>query len=271
MPESEYDYKEFYGRIHEPFSILEMLPLKPTIIVIKDKIRAAKTLCDTYVGVVYEYPTKTYNASTVVQSLPGRFCGWGKKTGPCAPIIYTHVQSIKDYIQLVKNKFDYAAQEQSYKSATINKKKNKQLKAKESAFHPNLVNGVKNITETNTRPVSPNGYRIYKGPGPLYAVNAAKYVGKHPHWPKPEDGWYKTSLNATRRVHTLDEVIAKIPTLTGGAGNGRTVRTVLCPCYKDKGDQSTLRFVVILPETFPVGKSLSTLDEAFSEFETYAP
>ena len=59
--------------------ILNVLPSKPTVIFIKDKLRMGENLNTEYVYLVHDDMNNMY-AHTTVQSLIGRCCGYNKKS-----------------------------------------------------------------------------------------------------------------------------------------------------------------------------------------------
>ncbi len=56
--------------------LLSKQPQKHTFIFIKEKLRCAKTLCKTYLGIFYERYTKSPNDSTIIQGGLGRLTGY---------------------------------------------------------------------------------------------------------------------------------------------------------------------------------------------------
>lgn len=75
-------------------SILETQPSQHTFILIKNAFYAAKTLNDTYVGVLYD--RQTDNDSAVLQGLAGRACGYGKRHDT---VIFTVPGAIERYLK----------------------------------------------------------------------------------------------------------------------------------------------------------------------------
>ena len=65
-------------------------------------------MSDEWIGVVSEQWTfGVPDNSAHVQGLPGRMCGWNKRSGPNAPIIYAHRDIIDRYLQIVNNGWQY--------------------------------------------------------------------------------------------------------------------------------------------------------------------
>ena len=72
--------------------LLREAPLVTTFILLKNMFYAAKTLVDTYVGVLYDRTGG--KDDTNLQSLLGRACGYGKS---CTTIVYTSEQTVDTY------------------------------------------------------------------------------------------------------------------------------------------------------------------------------
>ena len=81
---------------------------KHTIILVKNKWRASKSIPDKYIGVVHDRYTNTkIKYAAEVQSLAGRMIGHGKMKKKIKPIIYCKKKCIEEYIKLFDNKFDF--------------------------------------------------------------------------------------------------------------------------------------------------------------------
>jgi hypothetical protein len=76
-------------------AILENEPETTTFVILKGMFRAAKTLKDKYVGVLYDRAGAA--DATNLQSLLGRACGYGKST---RSIIFTSQSTVSNYIRL---------------------------------------------------------------------------------------------------------------------------------------------------------------------------
>jgi len=82
---------------------LEINPKKHTFIFIKEKLRCAKSLTQTYIGVVYERLSKNPDDGSIIQSLLGRLTGY---TNNGESICYTNVDTIRRYKQLWECRWD---------------------------------------------------------------------------------------------------------------------------------------------------------------------
>lgn len=87
--------------------ILRERPIRHTIFILKEHFRVAQTMPIDNIGILVDRDTKTPCDSTLSQSLIGRACGHNKSNFINQIHIYTHVQSVKNYIALWENDFDY--------------------------------------------------------------------------------------------------------------------------------------------------------------------
>lgn len=86
------------------------------------------------------------------------------------------------------------------------------------------------------------------------------------HWKnrKKVDGFYQASIDARgKEVQSYAETVKALPNLTGGKGASKT-HTRYVPCYMDKSDATTLRYVVPIPEATDK-KVIVEIDEKFPE------
>jgi len=88
--------------------ILKEKPERHTIFILKELFRVAQTMPIENIGVLVDRDTKTPCDSTLSQSLIGRACGHNKHEFIDQILIYTHVQSVINYIRLWENHFDYS-------------------------------------------------------------------------------------------------------------------------------------------------------------------
>jgi len=97
--------------------LLAKHPQKHTFIFIKEKLRCAKTLCKSYLGIFYERHTKSPNDSTIIQGGLGRLTGYDDNG---FSLCYTNVESIHKYRIILDNEFTDLS---GWNSATTNKRK----------------------------------------------------------------------------------------------------------------------------------------------------
>ena len=97
-------------------NILENVPDKHTVIFIKDKLRCAKTITKTYIGIVYERKSQQNNDSSIIQSLLGRVTGYDV---PTDVLIYTSIDTIHRYKRLWDSEFRATCEWKSNTSKTM--------------------------------------------------------------------------------------------------------------------------------------------------------
>ncbi|XWV25864.1 hypothetical protein QJ857_gp1217 [Tupanvirus soda lake] len=90
----------YRGNINE---LLDVKPIKPTIIYLKDKLRMGEYLNTVYVYMVHDDPNNTYTHTTA-QSLLGRCCGYGKKSHQT--IIYCDYEKALQHCEWIKGGYD---------------------------------------------------------------------------------------------------------------------------------------------------------------------
>jgi hypothetical protein len=77
------------------------------------------------------------------------------------------------------------------------------------------------------------------------------------------DGFKETSLNSKKEVVSLSEAVKKVPTAYGTHKGVITYRTYY-PCYVDKNDSNTLRYVVIIRPDDVDSDKVRLIDEKFT-------
>ena len=131
-----HDSKE---RMRQIDSLLDEKPEQHTFILIKGFWRASKTLNDRWLGCCYDMTTDHTSAT---QGLGGRLLGFTKQRGPQAPLLYSHIEPIQEYVDWMRHGCDYG---QVKKLSTTNLKirKGAILHLKNSLINPE---GVANLT-----------------------------------------------------------------------------------------------------------------------------
>ena len=98
-------------------SIMKTAPQRHTVILIKGRWRAAKTLNQDHIGVLVE-SGKDYNA--VVQGLPGRMCGHNTSSDS---VVFTNIKAVEEYMKLMDTKCDYSHGIEEWKTGNLRKTK----------------------------------------------------------------------------------------------------------------------------------------------------
>ena len=190
-------------------NILDNIPTKHTIIVLKNMFGAAKTLNDKYIGCVHESKPKQKDYSSEVQGLPGRMCGHNKKCGVDAPIIYCNVNIITKYITLLKNNFNYEVKDFVWKERKLVKKKNSTTARviKPSYASPIVVDGIEydeNVSENIYKQIGPydTHEELIEVLRQIYTTaskGACHYIDNY---------WYTSKLTPKKEM-TKDRIITK--------------------------------------------------------------
>ena len=217
--------------------ILNSKPDKHTYIFIKEKLRCAKTLIKTYLGVLYERYTKSPDDAVVIQGLIGRGTGYddnGKS------IYFTNIPSIKKYEKLWNSNFEDKSIK--WRSKTT-KRRNNLLHSKGTYNNPSLIDGMSVLSEESKEEHEPvikkftnfNEVKKYvkedlgnkRGPN-----NPSKNIN--------QDGFYECNVRCVKKVWNTNEMFNERKcNIKNGAGYGFRY------CYEDINDKSTLQFWII--------------------------
>lgn len=222
--------------------ILKIKPEKHTYILIKEKLRCAKTLSKTYLGVVYERYTKSPDDAVVIQGLIGRGTGYddnGKS------IYFTNIPSIEKYEKLWNSNFEDKSIK--WKSKTT-KMKNELLHSKGTYNNPSLIDGMSVSSEESNEEHEPviKKFKTQEEIKQYYNTELkSRFGGRGPIKRIPNDnGYYETNLGngpnkiqprTTEQIYNIRKFWLK------------TQKTPyrLYPCYEDINDKSTLQFWII--------------------------
>ena len=240
------DVINHYGATRMDDTLLSDAPKKHTFILIKGLLRAAKTLDDTHIGVVYEPHGENKSDSSEAQGLPGRLCGHGKQSGSGAPILFCNTESMHNYCDLMESGFNYTLGDLEFKSSTVKKRDGEEPIVKPSFCNPMNIEGIEpedDLCRGNKR-YTPKSHvsdefatipeaRVWckiNGLGGIRArkLNSAGFYES----PVPKDG------DMVPLVCDRDEIDVR------GIGLTRQSPKRLIGFYTDKSDKSTLRFVV---------------------------
>lgn len=235
--------------------ILSEQPEKHSLIFIKEHLRCAVTLTPkSRIGILYERMSKVINDDVIVQGLAGRATGYD---APEDMIVYTNIPSLETYMSIWNAGFDNIA-DMTFQGSRARKQR-------KTFTHPALYENTGLEIEEEVVPreavIDPNSYRVYDSYEKVIA--AASVMGYDRRGVKPpkeeEDGFIKTSLNTKKTVVSLEDAINKVPTAYGTNKGIKTWRTYY-PCYEDKTDANTLRFVFIIRPGTANEEKLSELD-----------
>jgi hypothetical protein len=227
------------SNINDINKILSIKPIKHTIIFIKEKLRCAKTLIQTYKGVSVERFAKNIDDAVIIQGLVGRDTGY---TNNGFSICYTNIDSIVKYEKLWRSKFEDDSV--NWNSKTTKFKFNILCGGKtfNDALQYNFEEQLSvDILEENSNEI------VYK----CESLDIMKqYVkSKKIKWFKGEirkpdkNGFYHTSIyGGNYKIYSCDEIKKNIKNIKAHL-NKDNYR--LIPCYEDIKDKFTLSWWII--------------------------
>tara|TARA_B100000035_G_scaffold310942_1_gene319622 strand:- start:80 stop:1693 length:1614 start_codon:yes stop_codon:yes gene_type:complete len=244
-----HNFKEFFGDdiqiicydkesdVEDINKILTNKPSEHTFIFLKEKLRCAKTLTKTHLGVVYErYTRSRADDAVIIQGLIGRLTGYddnGKS------ICFTNIDSICNYEMLWKSKFEDKLIDWHSKTT---KRKNKLLHSKGTYNNPSLIDGM-SISHEDNEEIEPT-IRIFNTFEEAKIYTKEKLGSKRgPTNPKKKinaDGFYECNVRRIKKVWSVDEMYKERKcNIKNGAGYGFKY------CYRDVTDKETLEFWII--------------------------
>jgi hypothetical protein len=216
-------------------NILETKPQQHKYIFIKEKLRCAKTLSKTHLGVVYERYTKSPDDAVVIQGLIGRGTGYDDNS---KSIYFTNIQSIEKYEKLWNSNFEDKTIK--WKSKTT-KRKNNLLHSIGTYNNPLLIDGMSVSSEESIEEHEPvikkfTNFDEVKN----YVKNdlGNKRGPNNPFKDINSDGFYENYIRGKRSIMTTKEVY-----YNRKWGIKRSYR--LHSCYENINDKLTLQFWII--------------------------
>jgi hypothetical protein len=235
-----------FGETRMDDDLLSTAPEKHTFILIKGLLRAAKTLNDENIGVVYEPHGESKSDSSEAQGLPGRLCGHGKQSGSGAPILFCNTTSMENYCDLMESGFNYALGDLEFKSSTVKKRDGEQPIVKPSFCNPMTIDGIEPEEDLN-RGKKRNTPVAQTSPHFLNIQEARAWckmngLGGIRSRKLNSTGYYESLVPKDGEMVPLvcdrDEIDVR------GIGLSRESPKRLLGFYTDKSDKSTLQFVV---------------------------
>jgi hypothetical protein len=213
------------------------------------------------IGATHEICVKNVDNNVQVQGLPGRMTGYwrddierGHKTGPHR----TSIKAIKEYEATYLDPFG----SNSYQTAGFNKRKGKVTSEPTMLSAKNILNlEAVELPVVKNEEVGINLYRIYLDEETVRQVcKILGYTFKKSS--TNMEGFKETSFRIKKEVVSLDDTIKYVPKAQGGAAGGKQSRRYY-PCYVDKSDNTTLRFVVIIDPSIDKSKVIEC-DKTFN-------
>jgi hypothetical protein len=212
------------------------------------------------IGATHELYTKKVDNNTQIQGLPGRMTGYwrdiiegGHKTGPYR----TSTVAVKQYEANYNDPFG----NHSYQSAGFRKSRGRINSQNTMLTHTNIEGLIPvDLPETSNNYPSISNYRIYSDESIMKEICKSLGYGFRTVNENAE-GFKETSLNNAKCVVSLEDAIRKIRT-SYGTNNGQISYRVYYPCYLDKNDKNTLRYLLIIrPNTEPA--KIREIDEKY--------
>lgn len=215
-------------------------PEQNTIILFKEKGRCAKTYIPDHIGVMFERHTSSVQDDVVVQGFLGRVCGYNAQMRN--QIIYTNINSLKNYENLWNSDFD--AQVPWNSNSTISSRKSGGKTKARPTYNKDLENNSSNQSNNEDCPIEQ-----------FTSLDEAKKFIKQIK-PKAQPGrglkiqssgfYHHTIRNKKNQIISYDFVMENkgwgLYTKEGG------VCYRLHPCYKNITDKNSLVFVVTYKE-----------------------
>lgn len=239
------------------------------VIAVKGFFRRANLIPNCWklrIGATHEFHTKKVDNNVQIQGLTGRMTGYwrdvienGFVTGPHR----TSIVAIREYEATYTDPFGV----NSYKTAGFKKDQGKVNASSTMLSVKNIRNleavelpASEHDTDTNIRP---DTYRVYDNEDTVRAV--CKVLG---YWyrrtSENADGFRQTALHAKACVASLREAIDNVRIGWGGKRNDKYTHRTCFPCYVNKDDINTLRFVVVIRPGTEKSK-LEECDQAYPQ------
>ena len=211
--------------------IIRNPPNKHTFIFIMERMRCAKTLIKTHIGILYERHAKALNDSVIIQGLAGRATGYEDDGNS---IIFTNIDTIDRY----KTIWDSGFEDRSIKwksNTTVGRGKNT---VNDPANIPGMGTGYSSV-QTSKEPVVKE-FDSFEEAKPYILATLGSH--KRPKRRKLNaDGFYESVIRGDRQVRTIEQI--KVEKKYGLGNSGDTYR--LFYCYTDITDKDSVKVLVI--------------------------
>jgi hypothetical protein len=223
------------SNIEDINKVLSNEPDRHTFILIKEKLRCAKTLSKKYLGVLYERHT-TCDDSSIVQGLLGRNTGYDVNSDS---IVYTDIEAVKKYCELWDSEF--TAEEVKWRSPTTYFKDGI-LKGKNTFNDLQLFD--KTFKKEDKKEYEPT-VMFFDSQEELkeYYKNVVMPIlgGRGPNRVFPnKDGYYEATIRSKKEVYLKEKVISERK-----SGLSEKTKFRCYPCYRDIRDPDTLEWCLV--------------------------
>ncbi len=227
------------SNINDINMILKEKPDKHTFIFIKEKVRCAKTLYKTFIGILYErYTNREADDAAIIQGLLGRDTGYDNNG---VSICYTNIDTIERYEKLWMSNFEDDTIRWVSKTT---KSQNGVMMARDTFNDPKAYEfGSPTTVTTDVAQHDPHIVikKTYKEIKNYYASELKDVLGgRGPHEPKKnENGFYLAEIRKVKKIFSTTEVKKE---QKWGLKNSRYR---FHACYEDVNDANTLQFWLI--------------------------
>ena len=214
---------------------LKILPLKHTLIFIKEMLRCAKTLNKKNLGVSYERYCDNPDDAAVLQGLVGRNTGYDDNG---VSICYTNIDSIERYELLWKSNFEDKTIKWNSKTTRYS---HGLLSGKDTFNDPKDYDGfsvASDESETTKEPVIKK-FKTQEDAKEYYNKELKEIMkGRGPNKQTPNDkGFYESNIRGKKRIYSCEEIYKERRcNIENGAGYG------FRPCYEDVNNKDTLQW-----------------------------
>lgn len=209
------------------------------------------------IGAVHQSPSKNPDYNAISQDLIGRMCGhWknkiesGHRVGP----FRVALEAVDGYIK------EHNDELTEYKTNSYSTdKEGNVIKYKPSALNPKNITNLdgEDVTEVKITHnqkeslITQDSYIIMDTFEQIKkAANFLKWDKRSVRKPgENKNGFIETSINNSKSVISLKEAIQAVPN-GYGTNKGKITWRAFYPCYEDKTDKNTLKFVLIIRPKF---------------------
>lgn len=255
-PDDEADFRVDINK-----DLLDIEPEKLTIVLVKDMLRAAKTLTKHHIGIVYERAAKKDNDSAQIQGLPGRVTGYGV---PDNIAVFTNIDTIRRYKKIHKEDGNIAQANVQWNSTSSTTNSQGKVAARGRTWHAAMKKSKRKqqvkenhtvfnvyITQEEAREYIKEGvikkYNIMMPKNPTKLKQGARKKEKEKDG--KYQGFYIASLEDRKngkKETMVPRLLSEVEKFQKGSQRtlGKKNEWKMRPCYHDLEDKTTLVWTV---------------------------
>lgn len=215
--------------------MLSKKPIRHTFIFLKEKLRCAKTLVKTYLGICYERCIQYPQNDVIIQGLVGRCTGYDDNG---ETIIFTDVDSVKRYIEMWNVSFKDTSL--AWRSSSTFKLDD-EMQSNKTYLHPSYIQNMivppKKIKhDINKIPF--NTFDLAKN----YCIQmfSLKRGPNKPRKSKHDPNFYTKRLQNICKIWSVKEIEDM------KFRHSKKFPTFICiPCYQNISDPNTIKFMIV--------------------------